>query len=115
MAKRTVLVDDMDGKVIDEGDGETIRLTYRGNTYELDLNNKNLEALDKALQKYLDRGTRLTDKASSSRRGVGRGSRTSGGPDTKVVREWAQANGLEVSARGRISALVMEQYEASNR
>ncbi len=114
MAKRTVLVDDMDGKVIEEGDGETIRLTYRGQTYELDLNNKNLEGLDKALQKYLDKGTRVVGTGSGSRRGPGRSSRASNAPDTKAVREWAQASGIEVSSRGRIAAGVMEQYEASN-
>ena len=31
--------------------------------------------------------------------------------DTAAIREWANANGLEVSARGRISSTVLEAYE----
>ncbi|WP_456238301.1 Lsr2 family DNA-binding protein [Microlunatus kandeliicorticis] len=30
------------------------------------------------------------------------------------MHEWAEANGIEVSSRGRISAAVREQYEAAN-
>jgi len=32
----------------------------------------------------------------------------------KAVRAWAEANGVAVSARGRISAKVQEQYKAAN-
>ena len=31
--------------------------------------------------------------------------------DTAAIREWASANGLVVSARGRISSVVLEAYE----
>ena len=31
--------------------------------------------------------------------------------ETAAIREWATANGLEVSARGRISSTVLEAYE----
>ncbi len=31
--------------------------------------------------------------------------------DTAAIREWANANGLVVSARGRISSIVLEAYE----
>jgi hypothetical protein len=31
--------------------------------------------------------------------------------DTAAIRQWANANGLEVSARGRISSAVLEAYE----
>jgi hypothetical protein len=33
--------------------------------------------------------------------------------DTKAVRQWAAANGVEVSERGRISTTVLEQYRAA--
>ena len=31
--------------------------------------------------------------------------------ETAAIREWANANGLEVSTRGRISSTVLEAYE----
>lgn len=34
--------------------------------------------------------------------------------DAVAVRAWAQANGVEVSARGRVSTGVPEQYRAAN-
>ena len=34
--------------------------------------------------------------------------------DTQKVREWARANGYEVSDRGRIPASVREAYDAAN-
>ena len=39
---------------------------------------------------------------------------TSGGPtreESAAIREWATGNGLDVSARGRISSTVLEAYE----
>ncbi len=33
--------------------------------------------------------------------------------DTKAVRQWAAANGIEVSERGRISTMVLEHYRAA--
>ena len=30
--------------------------------------------------------------------------------DTAAIREWANANGLKVSARGRISSIILEAY-----
>lgn len=34
--------------------------------------------------------------------------------DFKAVRQWAESNGLSVSKRGRISAEILTQYDASN-
>lgn len=34
--------------------------------------------------------------------------------DTKAIREWARANGYDVSDRGRIPADVMDAYSAAN-
>ena len=32
----------------------------------------------------------------------------------KAVRAWAEANGVEVNARGRLSVEVIEKYKAAN-
>jgi hypothetical protein len=34
--------------------------------------------------------------------------------NTKAIREWAQANGYDVSNRGRIPADVLQAYTAAN-
>jgi hypothetical protein len=33
--------------------------------------------------------------------------------DSKLIRKWAEANGIAVSSRGRIPAEVVEQYRAA--
>ncbi len=116
MAQRTVvqLTDDLDGKPIGEGEGETVAFTYRGQGYEIDLSNKNLEALNNFLQKYIDAarptgGTGSRPKRSST----GSRSRSAGDVDPKAVRAWAAEHGVEVNSRGRLSANVLEKYKAA--
>jgi hypothetical protein len=48
-----------------------------------------------------------SNRGSAGRTGGARADRT-------AVRAWAQASGLTVSERGRISAYVMRQYEAAH-
>jgi hypothetical protein len=86
-----------------------------GHSYEIDLSKKNITALEKALKPYLvaARTARPTSGASPRR-----GTRATG-PAVKrtnlqEIRDWARANGHEVSDRGRIAASVVEAYEAAN-
>lgn len=87
-------VDDLDGG---EADG-TVVFGMDGKHYEIDLSEKNAAKLRDLLAPYVGAGRRV---------GVGsRPPRTSSVPrtnreDTKVIREWAVAQGLTVSARGR--------------
>ncbi len=116
MAQRTVvqLTDDLDGELIGEGDGETVAFTYRGQGYEIDLSNKNLETLDNFLKKYID-AARLTGGNGSRSKRSNTGSRPGSGSDvdTKAVRAWAAEHGIEVNSRGRLSAAVVEKYKAA--
>jgi Lsr2 len=113
MAKSTVtiLTDDIDG-----GEAtETISFGLDGSSYEIDLNDKNASEFREALAPYVAAARR----ASGSSTGQGRSAtaarpRTSGDVDAKKVRAWAEANGVEVSARGRISADVIDKYKAAN-
>jgi hypothetical protein len=59
---------------------------------------------------------RRAGSLAGGRAGRARASRAapSGDADPKAVRAWAQANGIEVSARGRINAGVLEQYRTAN-
>ncbi|MFC7620678.1 Lsr2 family protein [Microlunatus sp. GCM10028923] len=107
----TVFEDDLDGKPIKDGQGGTFSMSLDGVEYEIDISNKNKEALDKALAPYL----------RAARRVGGRRRRLAGGTgparvdpsQTRAIREWAAENGYEVSSRGRIPADVMEAYNAA--
>lgn len=53
----------------------------------------------------------LRPVAASGGQGAGReGARPASGPDMKAIRKWAEDNGLDVPARGRISETVVELY-----
>lgn len=101
-----LLISDLSGK---SGD-ETVRFALDGKEYEIDLTESEATDLRDSLAPFIKAGRRVTGKASGaarSRRSAG------GGPDPKAVREWAAANGIKVSDRGRVPADVIEQYLAA--
>lgn len=109
MAARTVVVrvDDLDGSDLGDG-GRTVSLAFQGVEYQLDLSDDNASQLEAALQPYLSVAQRVGGRR--------RGGHQLGTPskNTSAVREWAKANGHEVSDRGRISAEVLSAYNAAN-
>lgn len=123
MARRIIhqLVDDIDGAVLDDGAGETVSFTLDGRAYEIDLSEKNAQALHGALQPWIDAARRVTAGGTQAGRGPGRrGSQANQGSagakrDLSAVRSWARKNGHEVSDRGRVPASVLEAYDAANR
>lgn len=100
-----LLVDDLDGTEATE----TVTFGLDGTSYEIDLNDANAAALREALSGYVGHARKVT--------GGGRRGRKSGGgssSNTKDVREWAKAQGMEVSERGRISADVQQAYDVAH-
>lgn len=97
------LVDDVDGKPAEE----TVTFALDGVVYEIDLSRKNADALRNSLGPY----------TGAARRVGGRKTRTPAavetGVDNRAVRAWAESNGYEVSARGRIAAEVIAAYRAA--
>ena len=120
MAQRTVveLTDDLDGKPIPAGKGETIRFSLDRQDYEIDLTDKNAKALREVFGRYVSAARRT----SSSTRAAGRGRSDRGGRvngagrdyDPKAVRAWAETQGLEVSQRGRVPADLVAKFQAAN-
>ncbi len=117
MAKQTItqLVDDLDGSEA----SQSVEFSYKGKTYTLDLNDHNASELDDALAPYIAAAEKAggvqagrSGKRAARSTGPTR-SNGSGDPDPKDVRAWAEANGVTVSARGRISSSVVEQYRAA--
>jgi hypothetical protein len=105
----THLVDDLTGDTIDDGKGQTVTFGFDGTAYEIDLTDDNAEALREAFSDYV----------AAARKVSGRSGRTSGGSASKrrnaeelgKIREWAAANGHDVSSRGRIRQAVRDAYD----
>jgi hypothetical protein len=108
MARETFvrLTDDIDGSEA----VEELTFALRGVEYEIDLNAKNVAALDKALEKFITAGRRVRPVRGVTRRSSG----TTPKEDLNALREWAKANGYKVADRGRVSAEVREAYFAAN-
>ena len=86
----TTLIDDLDGKKADR----TVEFSLDGISYTIDLSEANAGKLRKALDPYINAGTRLGRSSGRvvSRRGAP--TRTAGSRDeNRLIREWALANG----------------------
>jgi Lsr2 len=100
------LVDDLDGGEA----AESVAFSLDGKSYEIDLSVKHAAALRDAFAPFVSSARRAGGSAIASRpRMATRAGRSR--EETATIREWANANGLEVSARGRISSTVLKAYE----
>jgi len=113
VARKTIvrLVDDLDDTVIENGDGQTVKFGIDGTAYELDLTNEHADELRGALARYVE-AARKTGTDRTARTG-GRSRTRSSEFSPVAVREWAKANGIEVSARGRVPQSVVKQFRAA--
>ena len=110
MAQRiqTIFIDDLDGS---EAEG-TVRFGLNGMDYEIDLSTAHAEAMQKALETYIEAGRKVSGPARRAGRGSGR--RTAGGgSNSSDVREWAKAQGIEVKDRGRVPAELVVKFKAA--
>lgn len=112
VAKKVVLVDDIDGGDADE----TVAFGLDGESYEIDLSRKNAAALRQALADYVSAARRSEKEpavpaATASANGV----RTApyapiDREQAAAIRTWARKKGHDVSDRGRIPARLVELY-----
>jgi hypothetical protein len=108
MAKSTVthVTDDIDGSA----DAETVTFGFQGVVYSIDLSQKNLDKLTKALSPFIDRATKQRGSAAATRKPAAKAQRPY---DIAQLREWAGKNKVKVPSRGRIPTAVVEQYRAN--
>ncbi len=104
---QVILVDDLDGGAAEE----TVQFGLDGVSYEIDLSKKNAQKLRDTFAPYVSEARRGAGRGQGRKRS-GRSGR--GGTDAATVREWARANGHDVSERGRVSGTVMEAYRAAH-
>lgn len=100
------LVDDLDGTA--SGDVTTVQFGLDGVAYEIDLTEPNADHLRKVFADYVNSGRRTGGRVKRGVRPAGSGASASN--EAGQIREWAQANGIELAARGRIPAHVVESY-----
>lgn len=114
----TTLTDDLDGSPADK----TVSYSWDGQAYEIDLSSHNAEEFSDAVAPYLAASRKAGAPASGDASRRARRTSTSsaaaapaggGDVDAKAVRAWAEANGVAVSPRGRLSSTVIEQYRAA--
>jgi len=114
MARRIVhqLVDDIDGSILEVGEGETVHFSLNGTSYEIDLNAEHAEELRKAFEPYISAGRR--GGSTGAVRSAAPRKRPGRNPEVAAIRAWANDNGYTLSERGRIPAPVVEAYNAAH-
>jgi nucleoid-associated protein Lsr2 len=108
MAQKVIvsLEDDLDGGQA----AETVRFSFEGTDYEIDLSASNARAFRKAVAPFIKRAR------PRARRPARRATRTTAGRQRSAdIRAWASEHGIAVNARGRIPASVLAQYDAAKR
>ncbi len=107
MAKKrtTSITDDIDG-----GEGaKPVTFGLNGVAYSIDLTPKNEDRLRQALQEFINHAAR--------QRGATKATGTPTERDYSIVelREWAAKKKIDLPARGRIPAAIVERYKTSGR
>jgi hypothetical protein len=103
MAQRvvTLLEDDFDGSQA----SETISFALDGVEYAIDLNDSHAGELREVFSRFTKAARKTGGRTRTTR---------PGSSNAREVRWWAAAQGLQVNARGRIQADIMEKYEAAH-
>jgi hypothetical protein len=79
--------------------------------YEIDLSNDNAGQLREVFSRYVNAARKTS--SSAGQRGTQAAKPGFAGYDPAAVRVWEAGNGIEVSARGRIKADVVERHRAA--
>ncbi|AWK70798.1 MULTISPECIES: histone-like nucleoid-structuring protein Lsr2 [Rhodococcus] len=117
MAKKVTvtLIDDVDQEASAD---ETVEFGLDGVQYEIDLSSENAAKLREQLDVWVSHARKVSSRkrgktvaaapaATKSRVSVDR-------EQSAAIREWARKNNKKVSARGRISAEIIDAYNKAN-
>jgi hypothetical protein len=98
-------IDDIDGGPADT----TISFTVDGTSYEIDLSAAHAEEFRAAIEPFIT----AARKVGASTRRTAKAARPAG-PSPSAVREWAKAEGIKVSDRGRVPAELTVRFREAN-
>ncbi len=115
MVKKTVekFYSDLSGEEITEG-SPTVSFVVDGVGYEVDLTPSERKQFEDAMAPYVAIARRATGPGRRSSGSNASSSSKSSGVDAKAVRAWAQEQGLDVPARGRVPASIIEAYQSAH-
>jgi nucleoid-associated protein Lsr2 len=111
MARQTTitLVDDLDGGEADE----QVEFSVDGRSYEIDLSAVNAGRLREALAPFIS-VARRTGARRSAPTAAAPSRPSSSRAQNQAIREWAIAQGMKVSERGRIPTNVLTAYHSAH-
>ncbi|MCK0517390.1 Lsr2 family protein [Williamsia sp. DF01-3] len=114
MARTTIeqITDDFDGSDLDPAEVTVAMFTVNGVDYSLDLGANSAEKFNKDMGKWIDKATKIggRQKRSTSRQAAAVSAPRTDKAQLAAIREWARANGYEVSDRGRIPNAIVDAY-----
>ncbi|MGW5106708.1 histone-like nucleoid-structuring protein Lsr2 [Nocardia sp. NPDC004123] len=110
MAKKITItmVEDYDGESTAD---ETVFFSIDGNDFEIDLSNKNAATLREAMELWSDKACKLGRSKRVKVVGGGRARLAADRQESTAIRDWARAQGHQVSSRGRILAEIVDAYQ----
>lgn len=113
MAVEKIIIrrDDLSGK---EG-AEIVRFGFDGVSYQIDLVEENRKKLAEFLKPFIAKATvepAVVSAAVATAANVA--TRRAATERATAIREWAKANGIDVSERGRIAAAVINKYDKAH-
>jgi DNA-nicking Smr family endonuclease len=101
------ILDDIDGSA----GAQTIQFGLDGVSYEIDLADDNAAALRDELARFIGAARRVGGRKVRIATGQSTAPNASDRQRNQQIRAWANANGYEVSERGRLSSEVVSAYE----
>lgn len=111
-----MLEDDLTGEALEDGAGDTVTFALDGTSFEIDLSDDNAALMREALSRYTAAARKVstTGRRSAGNTGGAKRASANGRSELAAIREWAKANGHEVSERGRIAGAVVQAYDAAH-
>lgn len=97
MAKTYVRTDDFDKRTPAD---TTIKFSFDGARFEMDLTHANADKFRAAVQPYIEKATALGSSGGNA------------GLDLQAVRSWAEGKGIKVGEKGRLPKKLIEEYKA---
>ena len=101
------ILDDIDGSTA----AQTVQFGLDGVTYEIDLSDDNAAALRDELARFIAAARRIGGRKVRVATGQSTTTSTTDRERNQQIRAWANANGYEVSERGRLSSEVIAAFE----
>ena len=105
---KVILEDDLTGGPAEQ----TVRFGLDGKHYEIDLSAENAAKLREAIRPFANKARRTRPEKTTQGR---RRSTPQRNGETARIRAWAQNNGYNVSARGRVHRHIKDAYYAAQK